>query len=95
MKPATTILSSCCGICGARPCHRFSSHRAYCALLLLLVPAASCVQPHHLREFAVPLRCLQFTADSFTGPCRERPDGKIVCDKVVVTATCMKANPPQ
>jgi hypothetical protein len=67
-----------------------ASALAAIALVACALPSIGCMQPH--REFQVPFSCLQFTAASFTGPCHERPDGRIVCDKVVVTATCMQAN---
>jgi hypothetical protein len=59
--------------------------------LLCLAANVSCMRPHHT-EFQVPVSCIQFTADSFAGPCRERGDGKIVCERVVVTASCVQAN---
>jgi hypothetical protein len=62
---------------------------AAAVLLVLLGLCTGCIQPH--QHFQVPLACLQFTADSFTGPCNQRDDGKIVCEKVVVTATCLQA----
>jgi hypothetical protein len=67
-----------------------ASRRSFCAIALLAGMALStgCMQPHR-SNFQVPVTCLRFTAESFTGPCKERSDGKIVCDKVVVTASCI------
>jgi hypothetical protein len=41
-------------------------------------------------SLVVPSRCLKMTAESFTRPCSQRSDGKLVCDGVVVTATCVE-----
>lgn len=59
-------------------------------LLGLLISAGGCMQPRQTR-LHVPIDCIQVTAASFTRPCQQRPDGTIVCDRVVVTATCVQA----
>jgi len=41
-------------------------------------------------SLVVPSRCLKMTAESFTRPCAQRADGKLVCDGVIVTATCVE-----
>jgi hypothetical protein len=38
----------------------------------------------------VPNQCIRLNAESFTRPCEQRSDGKLVCDHVVVTATCVQ-----
>jgi len=38
----------------------------------------------------VPNQCIRLNAESFTRPCEQRADGKLVCDGVVVTATCVQ-----
>jgi len=48
-----------------------------------------CAMPKRA-HLIVPSRCMKLTATSFTRPCTQRPDGKLVCDGVVVQASCMK-----
>jgi len=43
----------------------------------------------------VPGRCLKMTAESFTRPCTQRADGKIICDGVVISATCVAVAPKE
>jgi len=38
----------------------------------------------------VPNQCIRLNAESFTRPCEQRADGKLLCDRVVVTATCVQ-----
>jgi hypothetical protein len=94
MKPAAQhIACSSNGSVMARirraRCKPHLSNLAVIALLTCIVPSTGCMQPRHSR-FQVPVACLHFTAESFTGPCKERNDGKIICDKVVVTARCIQ-----
>ena len=63
---------------------------ARAAFLLFVMASGGCIRAHRT-NFQVPVRCMEVTADSFTGPCNQRRDGKIVCDKVVVTASCVQA----
>ena len=51
--------------------------------------ATGCVTPKRT-NLVIPRRCLKVDEQSFTRPCQERVDGKLVCDGVVVTATCLK-----
>ena len=60
------------------------------AFLLFVTAGVGCMRPHRT-NFQVPVACIEVTADSFTGPCNQRRDGKIVCDRVVVTASCIQA----
>jgi hypothetical protein len=48
-----------------------------------------CAMPKRA-HLIVPSRCMKLTATSFTRPCTQRPDGKLVCDGVVVQASCIK-----
>lgn len=57
-------------------------------LVVLWAFATGCVAPKRA-IFVVPRRCLKIDAQSFTRPCVQRPDGKLLCDGVVVTATCV------
>ena len=58
--------------------------------LLLLLLTAGCVAPKR-SNLVYPRRCLTINAQSFTRPCRQRGDGKLVCDGVVVSASCVEA----
>lgn len=51
--------------------------------------AIGCVAPKRA-ALVVPSRCLQVKPESFTRPCMQRSDGKLTCDGVVVTATCIE-----
>ena len=63
--------------------------RAGLVLLLALCNlVAGCAAPRR-KTFMVPRRCLKIDAQSFTRPCMQRVDGKLLCDGVVVTATCV------
>ena len=62
------------------------------ALLLLLFPAGGCLHPAHSRFF-VPSRCLKVTVESFTRPCTQLADGKLLCNAVVVSASCIQEPP--
>jgi hypothetical protein len=55
---------------------------AFCNLV------TGCAAPRR-KSFVVPRRCLKIDAQSFTRPCMQRVDGKLLCDGVVVTATCV------
>ena len=59
--------------------------------VLSLCLATGCVAPKRAASFVVPKRCIKVDAQSFTRPCKQLADGKIVCDGVVVTATCVQA----
>jgi hypothetical protein len=53
--------------------------------------ATGCVAPKRA-IFVVPRRCLKIDAQSFTRPCVQRADGKLLCDGVVVTTTCIQVS---
>jgi len=57
-------------------------------LLGMLVSLTGCISLRH-SEFVIPARCVRVSVQSFTLPCTERPDGKFVCDGVVITASCV------
>ena len=58
-------------------------------LLAGLSFATGCVAPKRA-SFVVPKRCIKVDSQSFTRPCRQQEDGKIMCDGVIVTATCIE-----
>ena len=65
---------------------------ALCVVTACLVTVGCVTTPKRpASSLGVPSRCLKMTAESFTRPCAQRPDGKLVCDGVVVTATCVEA----
>ena len=59
-------------------------------ILIVCTLATGCVAPKRA-SFVVPRRCM-INVQSFTRPCVQRADGKLVCDGVVVTATCLEAS---
>jgi len=68
-----------------------SSRKISLALILIVCTLATgCVAPKRA-SFVVPRRCMKINVQSFTRPCVQRADGKLVCDGVVVTATCLEA----
>ncbi len=62
-------------------------------LLLLLFPAGGCVHASHLK-FIVPSRCAKVSIEDFTRPCHQLADGKLLCNAVVVSVSCIQAPPP-
>lgn len=50
---------------------------------------SGCAMPKRV-HLVVPSSCMKLNATSFTRPCTQRPDGKLICDGVVVQASCMK-----
>lgn len=56
--------------------------------LLTLLAATGCMLVRPAR-FVVPSRCVTIKVQSFTQPCQQHPDGKIVCNGVVITASCL------
>jgi hypothetical protein len=57
-------------------------------LLAILVSLTGCMSVRH-SGFIVPARCVRVSVQSFTRPCTQRLDGKVVCDGVVITASCV------
>jgi hypothetical protein len=55
-------------------------------LLAILVSLTGCMSVRH-SGFIVPARCVRVSVQSFTRPCTQRLDGKVVCDGVVITAS--------
>jgi hypothetical protein len=39
--------------------------------------------------FIVPAHCLKIGVESFTQPCIQRADSKLICNGVVITANCV------
>ena len=60
----------------------------------ICVLIAGCAAPKHpvTASLVIPSRCINMTATSFTRPCAQQADGKILCDGVVITATCSAVN---
>jgi hypothetical protein len=58
------------------------------AVVMILGLTLGCLSPKHA-GFVVPLHCLKINVQSFTQPCVPRTDGKLVCDGVVITASCV------
>jgi len=69
--------------------HASSGYRRLLLVAVILIMATGCVTPKRT-NLVIPRRCLKVDEQSFTRPCQERVDGKLVCDGVVVTATCLK-----
>jgi hypothetical protein len=61
---------------------------SWIALAALLLVSTGCI---HVRssKFVIPARCVVVSIQSFTEPCAQRADGKIVCNGVVITANCI------
>ncbi len=57
-------------------------------LLAALLSLTGCV---HVRRtgLVIPAACVRVNIQSFTRPCTQRPDGKFLCDGVVITASCV------
>jgi hypothetical protein len=60
------------------------------SVFLLCGLAVGCIAPKRT-NLVIPRRCMNLTAESFTRPCVQRLDGKLVCDGVVVTAMCSES----
>jgi hypothetical protein len=54
-------------------------------VLVSLVSLTGCMSARH-SGFVIPARCVRVSAQRLTRPC---PDGKFVCDGVVITASCV------
>lgn len=61
-------------------------------LLAALFSLTGCL---HVRrsDYVIPAHCVRVNVQSFTQPCMQHSDGKIVCDGVVITANCLAARP--
>jgi hypothetical protein len=57
-------------------------------LLAVLVSLTGCVSARKA-GMIIPARCVRVNVQSFTQPCSQRPDGKFVCDRVVISASCV------
>ena len=57
-------------------------------VLVSVVSLTGCMSVRH-SGFVIPARCVRVSVQSFTRPCTERPDGRFVCDGVVITASCV------
>ena len=58
-------------------------------IVFLSLSAADCAVRRRV-NIVVPQRCIHLNAESFTRPCEQRRDVKLVCDRVVVSATCVQ-----
>ncbi len=72
--------------------HGFLSLEILVLLLVVGAVTTGCLAPKRSTLF-IPRRCMKVAVDSFTKPCVERADGKLVCDQVVVTASCVQMAP--
>jgi hypothetical protein len=63
-------------------------------LLAALFSLTGCL---HVRrsDFVIPAHCVRVSVQSFTQPCTGLPDGKFVCNGVVITASCVTLPPTQ
>ncbi len=59
-------------------------------MLLLLSPLLLGCAAHQRARVVIPKRCVSISVQSFTRPCVQQNNGKIVCDGVVITATCVE-----
>lgn len=57
-------------------------------LVAALCFLSGCVHVRNPR-YIVPSRCIAINIRSFTQPRQQHPDGKIVCNGVVITASCL------
>lgn len=76
----------------APPAHMFLRVEILALLLLLGGGTTGCLAPRRSTLF-IPRRCMTVNVDSFTKPCTQRADGKLVCDQVVITASCVQLAP--
>jgi len=56
--------------------------------LMACLFSEGCLSPRQA-AFMVPAHCLKIGVESFTQPCIQRADGKLVCNGVVITANCL------
>ena len=47
-----------------------------------------CLPPRR-EVFIIPAHCVKIGVESFTQPCTQRANGKLVCNGVVITANCV------
>ena len=59
------------------------------AVLMILLFSEGCIVAPKRAAFVIPPHCLKINVQSFTQPCAPRTDGKLVCDGVVITASCV------
>jgi hypothetical protein len=60
-------------------------------VLVIALLLGGCITPKRT-NLIVPARCMKVDSQSFTRPCTQRADGKLLCDGVVVTATCVRVS---
>jgi hypothetical protein len=75
---------------GSAESHRLADHKV-ALLVVFWAFATGCALPKRTR-FVVPPRCQKIDVQSFTRPCVQRADGKLLCDGVVITATCIEVS---
>ncbi|HEY1263951.1 MAG TPA: hypothetical protein VGF06_10525 [Terriglobales bacterium] len=59
-------------------------------LAAICTVGVGCIAPTRAAHLIVPSRCMKLNVQSFTRPCSQREDGKLVCDGVVITASCVE-----
>lgn len=55
---------------------------------VLLLFTVGCMTPKRA-NYIVPAHCMRIDIKSFTKPCEQRTNGTLVCDRVVVKASCI------
>lgn len=76
---------------------RDGSVRVFIGLLILTTFSIGCSvhktgSAHRAAKYLIiPKRCVGIDVQSFTQPCVEQGDGKIICNGVVIRANCIKA----
>ena len=63
-------------------------------LLAVLISLTGCLHERH-SGLVIPAQCVRVSVQSFTPPCAGLPDGKFVCNGVVITASCLAPPPLQ
>jgi hypothetical protein len=67
-----------------------TSRRAmlFSVIAVVCLSSGACLAPRRM-GFMIPAHCLKIGVESFTQPCTQRTDGKLVCNGVVITANCV------
>jgi hypothetical protein len=66
---------------------RKSSRLLFVSLMAGLF-SQGCLLPRR-EAFIIPAHCVKIGVESFTQPCTQRANGKLVCNGVVITANCV------
>ena len=66
--------------------------RSVAAISRIVLDGLTCCDRMHscsIFKICHTRRCVRISIQSFTEPCAQRADGKIVCNGVVITANCV------